>query len=227
MVLFQQDRSFLMNNYISNHFIWHNDFGKIRRFRAGGKLDLALTDTHLDIGVENIQNHIYFNSLGMPAQHGGSVQVFSASIQQNFKVGILHWNNSITYQASSESTVIPLPKLAVYSNLYLLFRVARVLHVQFGVDCDYYTKYNAPIYQPATTAFCNQNDVKVGGYPFCNAYLNMKLKKARFYVMMSHVNQGLFGGNKYFPCRDTHLIPAVFSLVYLWILQTDETTKQT
>lgn len=203
---------FLMNNYISNHFIWHNDFGKIRRFRAGGKLDLALTDTHLDIGVENIQNHIYFNSLGMPAQHGGSVQVFSASIQQNFKVGILHWNNSITYHASSESTVIPLPKLAVYSNLYLLFRVARVLHVQFGVDCDYYTKYNAPIYQPATTAFCNQNDVKVGGYPFCNAYLNMKLKKARFYVMMSHVNQGLFGGNKYFSMPGYPLNPRRFQL---------------
>ena len=26
----------------------------------------------------------------------------------------------------------------------------------------------------------------------------MKIKKARFYVLMSHVNQGLFGGSDYF-----------------------------
>ena len=58
-----------------------------------------------------------------------------------------------------------MPKFAVYSNLYLLFRIARVLHVQFGVDCDYYTKYNAPLYQPATTAFCNQNDVRLVDTP--------------------------------------------------------------
>ncbi len=203
---------FLMNNYVSNHFIWHNDFGKIRRFRAGGRLDLSLTDSHLDIGVENIQNHIYFNSYGMPQQHGGSVQLFSASLRQNFNVGILHWNNSITYQTSSEASVIPLPKLAVYSNLYILFKIAKVLHVQFGVDCDYYTKYNAPVYQPATMAFCNQNAVKIGGYPFCNAYINMKLRKARFYVMMSHVNQGLFGGNNYFSMPGYPLNPRRFQM---------------
>lgn len=203
---------FLMNNYVSNHFIWHNDFGKTRSFRVGGRLDVGFTDTHLDIGVENVQNHIYFNNSGLPVQYGGSVQVLSASLQQNFKVGILHWNNSVTYQTSTETSVIPMPKLAVYSNLYLLFRIAKVLHVQFGVDCDYYTKYNAPVYQPATTAFCNQNEVKVGGYPFCNAYLNMKLKKARFYVLMSHVNQGMFGGNKYFSMPGYPLNPRRFQL---------------
>lgn len=203
---------FLMNNYVSNHFIWHNDFGKTRSIRAGGRLDVGFTDTHLDIGVENVQNHIYFNNSGLPVQYGGSVQVFSASLQQNFKVGILHWNNSVTYQTSTETSVIPMPKLAVYSNLYILFRIAKVLQVQFGVDCDYYTKYNAPVYQPATTAFCNQNEVKVGGYPFCNAYLNMKLKKARFYVLMSHVNQGMFGGNKYFSMPGYPLNPRRFQL---------------
>lgn len=203
---------FLMNNYVSNHFIWHNDFGKTRSIRAGGRLDVGFTDTHLDIGVENVQNHIYFNNSGLPVQYGGSVQVFSASLQQNFKVGILHWNNSVTYQTSTETSVIPMPKLAVYSNLYILFRIAKVLQVQFGVDCDYYTKYNAPVYQPATTAFCNQNEVEVGGYPFCNAYLNMKLKKARFYVLMSHVNQGMFGGNKYFSMPGYPLNPRRFQL---------------
>lgn len=209
---FNETAPFLMNNYVSNHFIWHNDFGKIRRFRVGGRIDVPFSKTKLDVGVENLQNYIYFNSTGLPQQYGGSVQVLSASVNQDFSVGILNWNNRITYQTSSDHSVIPLPKLSIYSNLYILFKIAKVLHVQFGVDCDYYTKYNAPAYQPATMAFCNQDNVKVGGYPFVNAYINMKLRKARFYVMMSHLNQGMFGGNNYFSMPGYPLNPRRFQI---------------
>ena len=73
--------------------------------------------------------------------------------------------------------------------------------MQLGVDCDYYTRYRGLKYQPATMTFAVQQpgqEVLVGNYPFCNFYVNMKLKKARFYVLLSHVNQGLFGGSNFF-----------------------------
>lgn len=184
---------YLMKHYVSNHFIWENDFGKIRRLRFGGKLDLPFSGTYINVGAENIQNLIYFNEQCMPVQHSGSVQVFSASLQQNFRVGILKWRNKLTYQTSSNESVLPLPKFSIYSNLYIDFKVARVLTVQLGVDCDYYTKYYAPGYQPATMSFYNQREMKLGNYPLMNAYVNMKLSKARFYVLYSHVNQGLTG----------------------------------
>ncbi|MDE5809741.1 MAG: putative porin [Muribaculaceae bacterium] len=200
---------YFMNNYISNHFIWKNDFGKRRSLKAGGFIDIPFSRTHLDVGVENIQNHIYFNSDCLPTQYSGNVQIISARLQQNFKFGVLNWENTITYQTSTQQSVIPLPKLAVYSNLYLLFRVAGVLHVQIGVDCDYYTKYKSVNYQPATMSFYNQNEVECGNYPFMNAYANMKLSKARFYIMYSHVNQGLFGSN-YFSMPHYPLNPRRF-----------------
>ncbi len=206
-----ENAPYLMNNYVSNYFIWKNDFGKIRRLRFGGMLDVPQTRTRLNIGVENVQNYIYFNDRCLPQQHGGSVQVLSASLEQNFKVGVLHWDNRLTYQTSSEDAVLPLPKFAVYSNLYVHFRVAKVLQVQLGVDCSYYTKYYAPGYQPATMGFYNQREIKVGNYPFMNVYANMKLKKARFYVMMSHVNQGLMGDN-YFSMPHYPLDPRRFQM---------------
>ncbi|MDE6264581.1 MAG: putative porin [Paramuribaculum sp.] len=190
-----EEAPFLMKQYVSNHFIWNNDFGKTRRLKLGGWLTLPRTGTYINAGVENIQNMIYFGSNSMPQQHGGSVQVVSASLSQDFRVGILHWNNKLNFQTSSNEAVLPLPKFSVYSNLYLLFKVAKVLEVQFGVDCDYYTKYYAPGYQPATTTFYNQREMKCGNYPFMNAYANMKLSKTRFYVLFSHVNQGLTGNN--------------------------------
>ena len=161
------------------------------------------------MGVENIQNHIYFNSQCLPVQHSGSVQVLTARLQQNFRFRALNWENTVTYQTSTEQSVIPLPKLAVYSNLYLLFKVAGVLHVQLGIDCDYYTKYTSVNYQPATMTFYNQQEIECGNYPFMNAYANMKLSKARFYVLFSHVNQGLTGNN-YFSMPHYTLNPRRF-----------------
>ena len=86
-----------------------------------------------------------------------------------------------------------------------------MLDVQLGVDCDYYTKYKAVDYQPATMAFYNQNEIECGNYPFMNAYVNMKLGKTRFYIMMSHVNQGLNGTN-YFSMPHYPLNPRRFQL---------------
>lgn len=188
---------YIMEEYRSNHFIWYNDFGKERTLRLGGILTIPHTGTRINVGVENVQNHIYFGPDALPLQHSGSVQVLSARLEQKLRLGILHWDNRITYQTSADEKVIPLPKLAVYSNLYLLCRIA-TLHLQLGVDCDYYTRYYAPNYQPATMAFYNQNEVKCGNYPFMNVYANMKLSKCRFYVMFSHINQGWTGRNYFF-----------------------------
>ena len=201
-----------MNNFISNHFAWKNDFGKIRRLRLGGILNIPHTRTNINVGVENIQNHIYFNADGLPTQESGSVQVFSIRAQQNLRWRALNWDNTIIYQTSTNDAVIPLPRLAVYSNLYLLFRVARVLKVQLGVDCDYYTKYKASAYQPATMAFCNQREIDCGNYPFMTAYLNLKLSRARFFVLFSHVNQGLIGDNNYFSMPHYPLNPRRFQM---------------
>ena len=206
-----QEAPYLMNHYVSNHFIWENDFGKIRRFRVGGKLDIPQTKSFLNVGVENLQNYIYFNEKCLPTQHGGSVQILSASLNQNFKLGVLHLDNKLTYQTSTDETVIPLPKFSIYSNLYILFKVCGVLDVQLGVDCDYYTKYKSIAYQPATMSFYNQRDIEVGNYPFMNAYANMKLDKARFYVMFSHVNQGMTGNN-YFVLPHYPLNPRKFQI---------------
>ena len=105
-----------------------------------------------------------------------------------------------------------MPKLAVYSNMFIKFKVAQVLDVQFGVDCDYYTKYKSVSYQPATMSFYNQREKDCGNYPFVNAYINFKLSKTRFYVMFSHVNQGLFVGDNWFSMPGYPLNPRRFQL---------------
>lgn len=190
---------FLLQQYISNHFAWHNDFGKTRRYNISGELTIPWTRTILSAGVENIQNYVYFNQWSLPQQYGGNIQVFSARLQQNFKVGILNWQNTINYQTTSDKMVLPLPQLAIYSNLFLKFTAFKVLKLQVGIDVDYYTKYNGLDYQPATMSFHVQGEdpIKIGNYPFCNAYINARLYQTRFYILWSHVNQGWFSKDSF------------------------------
>lgn len=191
---------YLLQKYISNHFVWDNDFGKTRKYKIDGTLYIPWTKTTLSAGVENIQNLVFFNSSSLPEQYGGNVQIFSASLNQELKLGILHWNNTIYYQKSSNKSVLPLPELTIYSNLFLKFIAFKVLKLQFGLDCDYYTAYNGLDYQPATMTFHVQgqdNMVKIGNYPLMNAYVTARLYKTRFYVLYSHLNQGWFSKNSF------------------------------
>ncbi|MDE7381945.1 MAG: putative porin [Muribaculaceae bacterium] len=193
--------SWFLRHYISNHFAWDNKFGKTRTLKANASLNIPWTHTTLSASLENTQNLIYFNPESLPTQHSGNVQVFSARLDQQLHFGIWNWNNSITYQATSNSDVLPLPALAIYSNMYLSFKAFNVLDLQIGVDCDFYTSYKGLVYQPATMSFHVQekeNAIKVGNYPFCNLYATARLYKVRFFVLWSHFNQGWFGGSNYF-----------------------------
>ncbi len=186
--------NYMLNNYVGNHFYWNNDFGKIRSFRVQGKLHIPWTWTTLRVGFENIQNQVYFNSQSLPAQYGGNIQIFSAAIQQNLKLGIFNWDNTVTYQTSSNQDIMPLPALSVYSNMYLYFKAFRALTVQVGVDCNWYSKYKGYDYQPATMSFTQQgeNAVDVGNFIFSDVYLTCKLYKVRFFLLYSNLSQGWF-----------------------------------
>ncbi|OKZ07678.1 MAG: hypothetical protein BHV75_16405 [Bacteroides oleiciplenus] len=194
--------SFYMRHYHSNLFIWDNDnMEKEFRTRVEGELNISRWGTNLRAGVENIKNYTYFNQNAVPTQNSGNIQVLSATLQQNFRAGIFHLDNEIVWQKSSNETVLPLPQISLYSNLYILTTMAKkVLTVQLGADVRYFTKYHAPAYTPAIQQFHlqpNDDQVEIGGYPIVNIYANIHLKRTRLFAMYSHVNQGMGTRNSF------------------------------
>jgi hypothetical protein len=208
--------TFYLRHYHSNHFFWDNDdFTKEFRTRVEGELNIDRWRTHLHFGVENIKNYTFLNQKGVPEQYGGNIQVMSATLKQDFKLGILHLDNEVSWQQSSNKTVLPLPQISLYSNLYLLTKLAKkVLTVQLGADVRYFTSYYAPAYTPAIQQFHLQSEddlVKIGNYPIVNVYANLHLKRARFFVMYSHVNQGM-GSRNYFMAPHYPINPRMLKL---------------
>lgn len=227
--------SFYYRHYHSQHYWWDNDLHKEFRTRLGGSLAIEHWGTRLYAGVENIKNYTYL--IGTPympdtygnkplslssittRQHTGNIQVVSGTLFQDFKLGVLHWDNELTLQYSSDESVLPLPLLNVYSNLYLQFIYAKVLRIQLGADARYFSRYYAPDYAPALEQYFVQegdNRVEVGGYPFINVYANFHLKQVRFYVMYYHVTQGVFDNTASFLAPHYPVNPRLFKLGLSW-----------
>ena len=203
---------FLEQQYHSKYFWWNNDFDDTRRVYIGGKLFIPFTNTTLSVGVENIQNLVYFDVNKLPFQESDNIQVVSARVDQNFKAGIFNWNNSVVYQTSSNEEAIPLPTLSAYSNLFLKTKIVDELTLQLGVDAHYHTEYYAPGYEAALLQFYNQREKKVGNYPIMTGYANMHLKQMRFFVMMYNIGDLIIGKPNYFSLPNYPVNPMLFKL---------------
>jgi hypothetical protein len=198
---------FFQKSYHSKHLWWDQSLDNETRTHIEGNFNYQKTDTRLRVAIDEIQNYTYFGMsyelddlknrtdlTGGIYQESGNINVLTAQLMQNFRLGPLNWENVVTYQNSSNKEVLPLPALNLFSNLFLKFKIARVLAVELGGCVTYFTKYDAPDYLPQIAQFAIQQNpdsrVELGGYPFVDVYANFQLKRARFFISMSHVNAG-------------------------------------
>lgn len=206
--------TFYYRHYHARHFWWDNDdLSKIIHSRIEGLFSYRKTRTTLRVAFDEIKNHTYlamgynmdseFNRTANTVsvrQNSGAISLFTLSLTQDFKFGPLYWENVVTFQKSTNNDALPVPDFNIYSNLFLRFKIARVLKCDMGADVRYFTKYYAPDYSPALGQYAvqdNDNRTEVGNYPIANVYANFHLKRTRFFVMMSHVNSGN-GNRNYF-----------------------------
>lgn len=224
--------SFYFRHYQSRHLWWDSDdLSMIDHLRAQGVLNYAKTRTRFRFAFDEIKNYAYFASsftnsddngrlynMAYSRQASSPITVLTAEIAQDLAFGPLHWETTLTWQKSTKQDVLPLPAINAYTNLYLRFKIARVLNCDFGADARFFTKYAAPDYFPSLGQYTvqeNENKQKIGGYPVINAYFNFKLSRARFFVMMSHVNCGS-GNKEYFFTPNYPLNGRVFRFGISW-----------
>lgn len=224
--------TFYYRHYHSKHFWWDNDdMSKIIHTRIEGKFGYEKTKTTVRVAFDNIKNHTFFamgynvtedygrtgNTLSV-VQKSGAISLLTLELQQKLKLGPLHWDNVITYQKSSDDMALPVPDLNIYTNLFLRFKIARVLKCDFGADARFFTKYYAPDYSPALGQYAVQTGehrTEVGNYPIVNVYANFHLQRTRFFVMMSHINAGQ-GKPDYFLAPHYPLNQRIFRFGVSW-----------
>ncbi len=188
---------FIYNNWISNHYIWTNNFAPTDKFQS--VISISTSDNRFDIGLvyQNVKNFIYFNEQAVPEQTPVDIQNISAFIHKDillFKhLGI---NAKYNYQSSSYQAIVSVPNHVVNGALYYqgnLFK--RALQIQIGFNAQYFSSFYGYAYMPTTNQYYVQTTKQVGDYPFIDFFLNARIKPVRIFVKIDHVTQGMLGRN--------------------------------
>jgi hypothetical protein len=193
---------FLYTHYASNNFMWSRNFKKTSTNHLS--MNLTVLSKKFDIQADYFLLHhiIYFNEQALPEQFHKALSILSLSASKRFDFWRISSTTKLVYQKTDNQEVLGLPALSVYNSTYLTqpvhFRATdgRLLTI-LGFDLFYNSRYYADAYMPSLTAFYRQSQKQLGNYPYIDAYLNVQLKRLRFYIKFENVNSS-WGDKKYF-----------------------------
>jgi hypothetical protein len=140
-----------------------------------------------------LHNFIYLNEEAMPDQYHTGLSLVSIGISKTFEIWKLSSVSRLVYQKTDNDRVLGLPAFAFYNSTALkhLFNFRATggkLLTMIGFDLFYNSKYYADGYMPPLSSFYRQFEKKLGNYPYFDAFLNVQLKRLRFYLKLEHVN---------------------------------------
>jgi hypothetical protein len=181
---------YLYQHHYSNHFIWDNAFGQ--QTTLSFKASYEHRFFKAGFNVYNLTDYVYLDTVSRPVKEQGSVAVTQIWAFTDLKWR--HFESQIygIVQNSSKQGVINLPQFAGRASLYYsraLFK--RALYLQSGFAVLFNTPFYEDAYMPALRAFHVQNTIETGGYPYVDVFVNFRVKRARMFLMMKNLNQGM------------------------------------
>ncbi len=191
---------FLYTHYASNHFMWTNNFKAQRLNNLSIKLSLLSKKIELSGDLYLIGEYVFLNDRAVPEQYHSNLPVAVLSASGRLEPGKLVSQSKVVYQHAGNKDVLSLPELVINQSLYFThmfsFRATGgKLLTMIGFDLVYNSRYYASAYMPALSAFYQQDQKKLGGYPYIDLFLSAQLKRFRFFLTGEHINSNLMERN--------------------------------
>tara|TARA_R110001583_G_scaffold59000_1_gene175591 strand:+ start:295 stop:2268 length:1974 start_codon:yes stop_codon:yes gene_type:complete len=207
---------FLMTEYYGNHDQWSLNLDKSKELLLGLEYEIKKYGFKIGGQINNLENYTYFGYDTIVSQTNKSIQVATAYIEKDFRLGNFTLSQKIVTQKSSDNDILPLPDLSIYSNNYYsnsFFNGA--LDIQAGFSVYYDTSYNAPNYSPSTGQFFLQKEQELGDYPKVDLYFNFRIKRTRIFVIYEHLNAKM-GSQNYFSSLHYPINPGLLKFGLRW-----------
>lgn len=169
--------------FVSFRELWHNDFQK--------PLETSLSATYAlpAIGLEAtgrthlVNNFIYFDQNGRPAQTGAPLQIAQLLLSENLRLGRLHFDNTVGLQQINRDDVLRLPKWFSENSLYFAGKVFKKrMDLRAGVDLRVNGDFRPDAYQPLLWQFHLQDSLSQKPYPWVDLFLAFKVRTFRFFI---------------------------------------------
>ncbi len=206
---------YFQKRYFSNRRKWDHDMVNEQLMNASFTWFSPVRNLEAGASYALINNYIYHDTTGIPAQTKDEMLVLAAWINKEFKVRNFTLLTHLLWQKASAPRYLHLPDLSARVSLSYELLLSKVLHVQLGADVRYNTLYYADAYDPATGFFYLQEEKKLGNYPYIDGFANLKLKRTR--VFAQYMNAGsLFMNKSYFTALHYPMNQATFRLGIAW-----------
>lgn len=212
ILLANQSPSWFVQRYQSNHFRWENDFLNTRLLKLEGGYHFR----GLAAGaVYNLLDRpVYFGTDSRPKQYSGTANVLQFYGKFHFNPGRFDLIGRMAWQYADNDSVLRIPALlGRLRALYTFEAIKDVATLQVGLDAWYHSRYYADAWMPALRTFHLQNRKQVGNYPYVDAHVALKLKRARIYFQATNLFS-LTGYHYYYttpgyPMRDQRFVLGV------------------
>jgi hypothetical protein len=186
---------FLYAKFISNHFIWDQSLKQTNISHLSCDISLSSKRFGVESDYYLLHNLIYFDTAAFPRQFQRGLSVLSVVAEKEFTLWKLHSKNKLAFQQVSEPSILSLPALALQSSNYLEYEInfkatEGKLLTMIGFDLFYNTSYYANAYMPPLAVFYQQQKKYLGNYPYVDVFLNVNLKRVRFFIKYEHLNSG-------------------------------------
>ena len=206
---------FFQEEFYSNHIFWKNDLKMEQNMTVRGSINSQKRRLELGANYSLINNFIYYDIQGKPAQTSEELLVVSLFVDKEFVYRNLHFRTKILYQKASNQAYIHVPELSAFASAYYKFIVSKVLYTQIGADARYNTLYYGDAYNPSTGLFYLQQETKIGNFPYIDAYASLKLKRTRVFFQMMNIGTSFLNG-AYFTTPHYPMPRATFRLGVAW-----------
>jgi hypothetical protein len=194
---------FFYNHYASNNFIWTKNFNRTSSSHLSTNLAILSKKFAIQGDYYLLSNLIYLNEEAMPAQYHNALSIIALSVVKQVSFWKITSTNKLVYQKSENENVVDLPNIAFNNSTYLMHMfnfkaTGGKLQTMIGFDLFYNTRYHADAYMPALNSFHVQHIKQLGNYPYFDVFLNIRLKRFRFFLKVEHVNAGWMQEDNYF-----------------------------
>lgn len=208
---------YFYTKYFSNHHQWNNDFNKEQYLSISGEYIKPKWDLSIKGSYTLINNYTYWNRDIEPTQSATELSLITVDIRKGFHIRNFHSVNTLIWQISSLENVLSLPAVTVNSSTYFEALVIQdVLKLQVGIDARFFTSYFANNYSPALSQYYNQSDSKIGDLVYADAFLNIKIKRARAFVKGRDLNTLLNSKKAYLATNNYPIQPTKLTFGLAW-----------
>jgi hypothetical protein len=193
----RQEAVYQLQHFASNFGSWDTSFQKISINRIFGDLEIKKLNLNLRISNQLIGNWVLLAQTGRPVQSDKNLNVLSAQLTQQINLRKWHLQSRLLIQQVNDESQLRLPLIQYQESIYREGLISKTTPWRFGLDVIGCTDFKANAYQPQSGLFYLQDSFKNKGLIQANFFVSVKVRRARIFAMMEHVNAGINGMNAY------------------------------